>query len=50
MLTLDKLNKRAEAKIYLESAVNTEQNFRDKEQAKILLKEWNLNSTAIMNL
>jgi len=38
--TLDKLHKRAEAKIYLESAVNSEQVFHDKEQAKALLEQW----------
>jgi len=38
--TLDKLGKRAEAKIYLESAVASEQSFRDKALAKILLSQW----------
>ncbi len=38
--TLDKLGKRAEAKIYLENAVNSEQPFRDKEIAKALLAKW----------
>lgn len=38
--TLDKLGKRAEAKIYLESAVKSEQIFHDKALAKALLASW----------
>ncbi|WP_426369141.1 XrtA/PEP-CTERM system TPR-repeat protein PrsT [Pseudocolwellia sp. HL-MZ7] len=39
-LTLDKLGKRAEAKIYLENTVNSKQPFRDKELARTLLATW----------